>query len=70
MFNIFYLFEDCLEMLMEKASCKTPQEEKSFPFPFTSAAVNDNLTNNSDRQSSSLTSLDVNNKIPKEHHKG
>ena len=63
MFNIFYLFEDCLEMLMEKAACKTPQEEKSFHFPFTSAAVNDH-------QSLSCTSLDVNNEIPIEHHKG
>ena len=39
MFNIFYLFEDCLEMLMEKAACKTPQEEKSFHF--TSLDVNE-----------------------------
>ena len=52
-------------MLMEKATCKLPQEEMSSIFQFTSSAANDNLTgDNNDHNQSSLPSLNISNEIP------
>ena len=70
MVNDFSTCEDCLEMLMEKATCKTPQEEKSLHFPFTTIASNDTSANESNCQPPNLTSVDTNNEIPIEHLKG
>ena len=55
---------------MGKVTCKTPQEEKSLHFPFTTTASNDTSANDSDYQSSNLNSMDTNNEIPIEHPKG
>ena len=49
---------------METATYKTPQEEKSLHFPFTTTAINDN-----DYQSSNFTTLDTNNGFPVEQPK-
>ena len=73
MVNEFSTFKDCLEMLMGKANCKTPQEEKpssSFHFPFTTTASNDTSANDINYQSSNLTSVDTNNEIPIKLSKG
>ena len=73
MVNEFSTFKDYLEMLMGKANCKTPQEEESsslFHFPFTTTASNDTSANDTNYQSSNLTSMDTNNEIPIEHPKG
>ena len=56
-------------MLMETATYKTPQEEKSLHFPFTTTAINDNSANDFDYQSSNLTMLDANNEFPVEQSK-
>ena len=56
-------------MLMETATYKTPQEEKSLHFPFTTTAINDNSANDNDYQSSNLTTLDTNNGFPVEQPK-
>lgn len=53
-------------MLMEKATCKTPQKEK----PFTSTVTNDNLADDSDHQPSNFTSADINHEIVLEHYEG
>ena len=55
---------------MEKVICKTPQEEKSLHFPFTSAAIIDNSANVSDYHSSNHTPMNANNEVPIEHPKG
>ena len=54
------VFIDCLEMLMEKATCISSQPE-FFP-----STINDNIAddNNSECQLSTPTSLDMNNEIP------
>ena len=70
MVNNFSTFEDCFKMLMEKVVCKTPQEEKSLHFPFTTTASNDTSANDSNYQSSNLTSMDTNTEIPIEHPEG
>ena len=70
MINDFSTFEDCLKMLMEKAVCETPQEEKSLHFPFATTASNDTSANDSNYQSSNLTSTDANTEIPIEHPEG
>ena len=59
-------FKDCLEMLMEKATCTS--DVPGF-FPFVSSTINDNITdesdtNNNDCQLSNPTSMDINNEIP------
>ena len=51
---------------METATYKTPQEEKSLHFPFTTTAINNN---DNDYQSSNLTTLDTNNGFPVEQPK-
>ena len=56
-------------MLMETATCKTPQEEKCLHFPCATAAINNNSANDFDYQSSNLTPLDTNNEFPVEHPK-
>ena len=58
-------FKDCLEMLMEKATCTS--DVPGF-FPFVSSTINDNITdesdtNNDDNQLSNPTSMDTNNEI-------
>ena len=70
MVNDISTFEDCLEMLMEKATCKTPQEEKSLYFPFTTTASNDTTANDCNYQSLNVTSVGTNNEIPLEYPKG
>ena len=55
---------------MEKVICRTPQEDKSLHFPFTSAASIDNSANDSDYHSSNRTSMNANNEVPIEHPKG
>ena len=70
MVNDFSTFEDCLEMLMKKATCKTPQEEKSLHFPFTTTASDDTSAIDCNYQSSNLTSMATNNEIPIQLSKG
>ena len=61
---LFLHFEDCLEMLKEKATYETPQEEESLQFLFTSATINsDNSDIDSDYESASFTSSDVDDEI-------
>ena len=59
------VFIDCLEMLMEKATCTSCQQDVP---EFVSSTINDNMAdnNNSECQLSIPTSLDINNEIPKE----
>lgn len=59
-------------MLMEKTSCKTPQEMPTF-FPFNCPTTNENLTDDTeiiDQQPSNLASLDVDNKISTGSYEG
>lgn len=50
-------------MLMEKATCRVPQEEKSMFFPLTSLSDNDNLADDTNHQKSNFSSMDTSNEI-------
>ena len=64
-----FIFKDCCEMLMEKATCEIPQEDMPTLFPYACPPTNDSSPAGDVDQPSNVSSMDNINEI-KESYEG